>query len=294
MDAALVLAALGEPVATRAQLLAAGARPRDLTAAVRGRSLIRVREGYYADPLADPALLQAVRIGGRLGCVSALRRHGVWAPSHPFPHVSVDPKASRLRSPRNRHIALEQQNRDGCEVHWTAAADDTDTSAHTVGVVNALAQTIRCQPAEFAVAALDSALYQRLVTAQRVAAIFATLPRRFAPLEALVEPRCMSGIESIIRLELVKLGIPFEVQAPFDRVGFVDFLVAGCVVVEVDGREYHEGEVPTARDYARDAYLAAREYIVVRLNYRQVMFERELAIAAILGALRAHRRGPVV
>lgn len=294
MDAALVLAALREPVATRAQLLAAGATPRDLTVAVRGRRLIRVREGYYADPLADSALLQAVRIGGRLGCVSALRRHGIWAPPHSFPHVSVDPKASRLRSPRDRSRALQQQNRDGCEVHWTAAADDVDPSVHTAGIVNALAQTIRCQPAEFAVAALDSALYQRLVTAQQVAAIFTTLPRRLAPLESLIEPRCMSGIESIIRLELVRLGIPFEVQVRFDRVGIVDFVVAGCVVVEVDGREYHEGEQPTARDYDRDAYLVAGEYIVVRLNYRQVMFERDLAIAAILGALRAHRRGPAV
>lgn len=294
MDAALVLAALGEPVATRAQMLAAGTTPRDLTAAVRSGRLTRVREGYYAEPLTDPALLQAVRIGGRLGCVSALRRHGIWVPPPAFPHVSVDPKASRLRSPRDRRVALEQQNRDGCEVHWTAVADTTDASVHTVGIINALAQAIRCQPAEVAVAALDSALYQRLVTAKQVAAIFASLPRRFAPLEALVEPRCMSGIESIIRLELVSLGIPFEVQVRFDRVGFVDFLVAGCVVVEVDGREYHEGEVPTARDYTRDAYLAAREYIVVRLNYRQVMFERELAIAAILGALRAHRLGPAV
>ena len=294
MDAALVLAALGEPVATRSQLLAAGATPRDLTAAVRDRRLIRVREGYYATPVADAALLQAVRIGGRLGCVSALRRHGVWAPPHPFPHVSVGPKASRLRSPRDRYVALEQQNRDGCEVHWTAAADEPDASVHTAGIVNALAQAIRCQPAEFAVAALDNALYQGLVTAQQVAAVFATLPKRLDHLQGLIEPRCMSGIESIIRLELVKLGVPFEVQARFDRVGFVDFLVAGCVVVEVDGREYHDGEMPTARDYARDAYLAAREYIVVRLNYRQVMFERELAVAAILGALRAHRRGPAV
>lgn len=294
MDAARALSALGEPVATRAQLLAAGATPRDLTVAVRGRSLIRVREGYYAEPRTDPAVLQAVRIGGRLGCVSALQRHGIWVPPHPFPHVSVDPKASRLRSPRDRHRALEEQNRDGCEIHWTTAVDDTDVSVHTASIVNALGQTIRCQSAEFAVAALDNTLYQRLVTTRQVAAISGALPRRLARLLDLVEPRCMSGIESVIRLELVRLRIPFEVQVRFDGVGYVDFVVAGCVVVEVDGLEYHEGDVPTARDYARDAHLAALGYIVVRLNYRQVMFERELAVGAILGALRSHRRGPVV
>jgi len=292
MDAELALAAIGEPVATRAQLLGAGASPRDLTAAVRERRLLRVRDGYYAAPTTDSKLLQAVRIGGRLGCVSALLRHGVWVPPHTFAHVSLEPNASRLRSPRNSAVPLIEQNRDGCELHWAVAVEERDSSIHTSGIVNALAQTIRCQPAEFAVAALDSALHQRLVEARQVAEIFAALPQRLAPLQALIEPRCMSGIETIIRLALIDLGIPFEVQVRFDRVGFVDFVVAGCVVVEVDGREYHQGEVPTARDYDRDAYLAALGYIVIRLNYRQVMFERELAIAAILGALRAHRRGP--
>ncbi|GAB3605418.1 hypothetical protein GCM10027413_08270 [Conyzicola nivalis] len=294
MDATLALAALGEPIATRSQLLSAGATPRDLTVAVRGRRLLRVREGYYAEPLADPALLQAVRIGGRLGCVSALQRHGVWVPPHSFPHVSVEPNASRLRSPRDRSRPLEPQNRDGCEVHWAGAVEIDDASVHTCGIVNALAQTIRCQPAEFAVAALDSAMYQGRVTARQVAAIFAALPKRLTPLRSLIDSRCMSGIETLIRLALIDRGIPFEVQVRFVGVGVVDFVVAGCVVVEVDGREYHEGEVPTARDYARDAELAARGYIVVRLNYRQVMFERELAIAAIVGAVRAHRRGPTV
>jgi len=293
MDAALVLTALGEPVATRTQMLAAGAAPRDLTAAVRNGRLLRVREGYYAAPSADPGLLQAVRIGGKLGCVSALRRYGVWVPPHPFPHVVVEPNASRLRSPRDRFQPLETQNRDGCELHWTSAKGD-DESVHTVGISAALGQAIRCQPADYAVAALDSARNQRLVTAGEVADIFTAVPQRLRPLHALIEPRCMSGIETIIRMSLLDLGIPFDVQVRFARVGTVDFVVAGCVIVEVDGREYHEGEVPAARDYARDAYLAAQQYIVVRLNYRQVMFDRELAMAAILGALRAHRRGPAL
>ena len=75
MDAVSALAAIGEPVATRSQLLAAGSTPRALTVAVRNRQLVRVREGYYALPSADPMLLQAVRIGGRLGHGGARRYH---------------------------------------------------------------------------------------------------------------------------------------------------------------------------------------------------------------------------
>ena len=292
MDAAQVLASLGEPVATRAHLLAAGATPRDLTAAVRTRRL--VREGYYAAPSIDPMLLQAVRIGGRLGCVSALDRHGVWVAPHLFPHVSVDPHATRLRTPRNRFRPLTAETRDGCELHWLPAIDGSASSIHTVGIVDALAQALRCQSRELAVAALDSARYQRLVTGAQIDRIFAGAPQRLAALRGSIDPRCMSGIETIIRLELVTLGVPFELQVAFGGIGTVDFVVAGCVVVETDGVLGHRDAESAVRDYERDAALAALGYIVVRLNYQQVMFQRPLALAAILGALRSHRRGPAV
>jgi len=294
MDAASVLAALGEPVATRSQLLAAGATPRSLTEAVRSRRLIRAREGYYAMPTVDPMLLQAVRIGGRLGCVSALERHGIWVEPHQFPHVSVDPHATRLRTPRNRFRPLTADTRDGCELHWQPAIDDVATTVHTVGIVDALAQALCCQSRELAVAALDSALYQQLATCAQIDRVFAAVPRRLAPLRESIDARCMSGIETIIRLELVTLGIPFELQVAFRGVGTVDFVVAGCVVIETDGHLGHRDAASAVRDYERDVALAALGYIVVRLNYRQVMFQRAEAVAAILGALRAHRRGPAV
>jgi len=294
MDALRTLANLGQPVATRAQLLARGVAPRDLTAAVRTNRLLRVREGFYARPDADPFLLQAVRIGGRLGCVSALAAQGVWVAPHLFPHVSLDPKASRLRSPRDRFRPLQPETLDGCELHWVAPIDPGRASVHTVSIIDALAQAARCQSKELAVAALDSALYQRLVVQAQVDALIATLPSRLAPLAGLTEARCMSGIETIIRLILIELGIAFEPQVTFPGIGTVDFVVAGCVIVETDGHLGHDGEIASLRDYARDAALAARGYIVVRLNYRQVMFERDLAVAAILGAVRSHRLGPAI
>lgn len=165
---------------------------------------------------------------------------------------------------------------------------------HTAGIVDALVQAARCQPKELAVAALDSALFQRLATRAQLGTVFGALPARLAPLAGLVDARCMSGIETIIRLLPVELGIPFEPQVVFPGIGTVDFVVAGCVVVETDGHLGHDGAVASLRDYARDAALVARGYIVVRLNYRQVMFERDVAVDAILGALRSHRRGPAV
>jgi very-short-patch-repair endonuclease len=63
-------------------------------------------------------------------------------------------------------------------------------------------------------------------------------------------------------------------------------VIEGCVVVETDGRQNHEGSAEQARDYDRDMRLAARGYIVLRFNYRQVMFHRDEVMAAVLGALR--------
>lgn len=294
MDAATALAVVGEPVATRSQLLAAGTTPRALTLAVRSRQLIRIREGYYALPSADPMLLQAVRIGGRLGCISALGAHGVWVAPHRFAHVALEPNAARLRSPRDRFRPLRRELLDGCELHWLPSVDEVGSSVHTVGVVDALVQAIRCQPEELAVAALDSTLHKQLVPPSAVDVVFAAAPRRLAPLRDLIDPRCMSGIETIVRLILVDLGVRFEPQVAFRGIGTVDFVVAGCVVIETDGHLGHDGEEAALRDYARDLALEALGYIVVRLNYKQVMFEREAVVTAILGALRAHRRGPSV
>jgi len=293
MDAAAALSATGEPVATRAQLLAAGARARDLTAAVRLRALVRVREGYYASPSADPLLLQAVRVGGRRGCVSALAAHGVWVAPQRFVHVALDPTASRLRSPRDRFRPLTPESLDGCELHWLPSID-RGGSVHTVGVVDALLQALRCQSAELSVAALDSALYERLTTPADIDRVFAALPKNLQHLRSKIDARCMSGIETIVRLILVEMGVPFEVQVGFRGIGTVDFVVAGCVVIETDGRLGHDGDVGVARDYDRDVALAALGFTVVRLNFRQVMFAREAAIAAIRGALRSHRLGPVI
>lgn len=43
-------------------------------------ALVALRHGWYATPTADPDGVSAVRAGGVLGCVSALRKHGLWVP----------------------------------------------------------------------------------------------------------------------------------------------------------------------------------------------------------------------
>lgn len=273
------------PVRATAELRRLGVSASRLTEAVHSRELIRVRRGHYALPDTDELLLHAVRIGGRLGCVSAAARLGIWvADEYPFAHVSLHHHASRLRSPANRRVALSDDNRNGCELHWWPTAAQ---GGHQLGVTDALAQIVRCQRPELAIASLDSALHKKLVP--DLDAVFALVPRKYRRLASRVDARCMSGIETLVRLMLERAGLSFEPQATFDGIGDVDFLVEDFLVIETDGRTFHKNE--QLRDYRRDAMLAARGYVVLRFDYRQVMHDPALVMAAINGALRARRAG---
>ena len=276
-------------IVTTQQFLGAGVLARQLRADVRANRLLRVRQGHYSFPSADPGALEAVRIGGLLSCVSAAGRLGIWVPDHPFIHVAMRHEASRMRSPRDRFAALSGDNRDGCELHWWPRIDADAASLHSVGPLDALAGIIRCQPRMIAVASLDSALFEKKIVAAELRRIFADVPGRYASILEDVDGRSMSGIESIVRLIVRDAGLRCEIQVAFRGIGIVDLVVEGCVVIETDGRRNHEGTLNQRRDYDRDLALADLGFSVVRCDYRQVMHHPERVLAAILGALRSHR-----
>jgi len=280
----------GRTVATRATLLALGATGYDLTAAVRAGRLIRVRRGHYALPTLEPRTWQAVRIGGVLTCISAADHYGIWVPVHREAHVAMRPNASRMRRPRRRPERLTPHNRGGCALHWWPLLDEP--GAHAVTVLDCLAHIIRCQPRPIALAALDSALHHRLITWPEVERVFGAVPMKHAGLMSEIDARSMSGLETIVRTLLRDAGLDVRLQVPFRGVGRVDLVVEGCVVVETDGRRFHEGPEREHRDYRRDAVLASRSRTTLRFEYWQVMREPELVLAAVLGALRAHRESP--
>lgn len=274
-------------IVTTEQLADAGWAARELTRAVRARELIRVRRGHYALPRTDARVLEAVRIGGVLGCVSALERLGVWVAEHPFVHVSLHHSASRLRSPRDRHRPLSAENRDGSVLHWWPTLGPNDGAM--LSVIDALAQIVRCQPRPLAVSSLDSALHEKIIDESALDRVFEAVPLHFGALRRDIDSRSMSGLETIVRLMVKDAGLRCEPQVTFAGLGDVDLVVEGCIVIETDGHQNHDKLEHRRRDYARDAALAARGYIVLRFNYRQVVHQPEVVMAAIRGALRTHR-----
>jgi len=271
-------------IRSRAELRARGATGRELTAAVGAGELVRVRRGLYALPETPDAVLTAVRIGGRVSCVSALAQAGVWVYESPFAHLQMPPSASRSRSPADRLVALTPDNRDGCELHWSALVRPDAAHRHLVSPVDAMIMAVRCQHPWFAVASLDSALRVGYLAWSELDPVFHGLPARLHYLRPLIDHRSDSGLESVMRMILLDAGIETEIQVRIVGVGRVDFVVAGCVVVETDGAAFH-GDAERPRDYDRDLTLATLRYTVIRVNYRQVMFQKSRVVLAIRTAI---------
>ena len=283
-------AELGVIVASREQLLAAGASGRLLSTAVKGGYLVRARRDHYVLPGTSANLIRAVRIGGRLACVSALEQANVFALDASWPHVSLDPDASRLRSPNNRFVALHDQNRDGAELHWSPLFDPDRATAHSVGLPDALAQSLRCQEPRFALASLDNALHHGLVTAGDISEVFAHSPQRLQYLKPLVNRRVEAGQETVLGWIIREAGLRYEVQVTFPGIGRVDTLVEGCLVVEADSRLAHDGWSLHVVDRNRDVDLARLGLMSLRPVYQRIMFTPHDVRDAILQLVNVHHR----
>jgi very-short-patch-repair endonuclease len=71
-----------------------------------------------------------------------------------------------------------------------------------------------------------------------------------------------------------------------DGVGRVDFLVAGRVIVETDGRAFHVGAESFARDRRRDRAAARLGLRVLRYTYAEVLGAPELIVDDVRAVLR--------
>src|SRR4051812_43904032 len=108
-------------VAHLQDLLSAGYSRYQVAALHRQGELIRPRTGWYVSPWHDPEVVAAVRVGGRVTCVSAARSYGLPTPGDRRVHVCLPTNASRLRSSSDGHRVGAGQ--DAAVVwHWSDAA----------------------------------------------------------------------------------------------------------------------------------------------------------------------------
>jgi len=280
---------IGCSVASREQLLAFGASSRMLTVAVRGAHLLRVRRDHYALPSLHKLSTRAVRVGGKLGCASALRDHDIFGFDSVKAHIHLERDGSRLRSPGDPRRSLTPRNRGGDLLHWSTLLRPEEANEYRIGIVDALAETLRCNHRWHALASIENALFLKRITELDLGDVFSRLPESRQHLRKQLDGRSEAGQETVLRSALWEAGIESEIQVEVPGVGRVDGLIEGRLIWECDSRLAHEGWDMHVRDRNRDIDAARQGYMSIRPAYNRTMFATGEVVEAVKNLLAATR-----
>ena len=267
-------------VAATHELLAAGHSAPELASAVRAGAVRRARKGWYCRPDLHPQVQMAARVGGALGCVSALALHGGWVPEGEPLHVVMPTNAARPRSPRDSRKRL----RDGGHhvlLHWSG----THGARTIVSPLRAIHEVLLCLEPEFASAAIGVLLYERPDLRRPWRRALASLPHGRTAWVRRIDHICESGTEVLWWFRMWKHHLPVRRQVEIDGIGRVDFLIGERLVIEVDGAEYHTDPAAFEADRLRDALLSVRGFRVLRFSYRMTLDHWPVVEAAVLAAI---------
>jgi very-short-patch-repair endonuclease len=240
-----------------------------------------VRRGWYAAPDTPDDLVTAVRVGGRLACVSAGAHYGWATPERHGVHVCVAENAARLRRPGAAAPHSASPNL-GVVLHWGSPIAKTDRPRLITSRFETVAHLIGCLDPEHAVAALDSFLHSEPEHSTELEQWLSSLPAHILRELSSRSSLCESFLETIGRIRLERAGIVGAHQVEIDGVGRVDLVIDGRLVIEWDGKQHEESHEDDCR---RDALLTSMGYHVLRFTYRLVMEEWHIVIAAVRAAL---------
>jgi hypothetical protein len=166
----------------------------------------------------------AVLANGTLTCASAAPFHGMW----------------RLHEPERLHLLCAHGSASGAVVH-RASLVPTEFPQPVASLTDTLLHALRCLPPVDAAVMVESALLQGRTTldylrqrlpGNRNGAARAVLD--------LVDGTADSAIEVVARLLFRNQGIYTQTQVNLPGIGFVDFLLEGFLIVEIDGSTHLE------------------------------------------------------
>jgi hypothetical protein len=286
VDRADALLARQGGMARRRHLRKAGLSRRRLKALVASGRLRLLTPDLYAttDPQPDDTLRAAVlRLEAVVSHQSAALLWGIELVTTPAkPHVTVG---------RNRGRA----EHDGVEVHRRDIRSDERELCGEVpitSVVRTLLDLCRALPLAEAVASVDSALRQQLVTLDELVGALRRLPagrgrglvRRVLDL---ADPAAGSMLESLCRVLMAEAGLPrpepqYVVRHRGAWVGRVDFAwPEQRVIVETDGFAFHSDRASYRKDRRRHNALQLAGWQVLRFSWEDVVHEPDYVVAAL-------------
>lgn len=237
-----------------AELERAGVARRRLTRAVRDGAVHQLDRGLFCLPGKETTwLTEAVRRSAVLSYGAAAQHHGLEV----FGHVGLHLAAAGPRTVRRSTVFHRRP---------------VECDARVTTLRQTLLDCCRCLPTGQAVSVLDSALRQGRADLDELARLVpphGRWARRLGDAVRLVDPQAQSVLESAARVLFVEAGVgPVESQVEIPRVGWVDLVVAGWLVIEVDGYAVHRDRF--REDRRRDAELTRQGFGVLRFTYDDV------------------------
>lgn len=252
-------------VVSLAELRAAEMTAEELEGALASGRLRRVVRGWFASPLAQSDEVAAITAGGRLGCLSACKAHGLWTPPILSPHVIVGRGATK-RGP-----------------NWHRVRERLPSSA-VYPLEECLEHVVRHHDPETALMVLESAMEKGRITPNKAQVIAATGANHKQRLLDYLDSGAGSGLETRVRLFVQRHRFRVQTQVEITGVGRVDMLVGQSLIIECDGDEFHRDP---KEDRRRDLAARALGYRVMRLSYEQIMHTWEASSAALLAVLKS-------
>lgn len=240
---------------TVAQLAAQGLSPAQVTELLAQGRLRRVARLWLAERLTSADAIRAVQLGGRLGCVSACRHHGLWVPPDRDLHVAINPR-----------VTLPVNPPAGVRFHRLA----TPCPTAVLPLEAAVAQVVHRHDVETGLIVLESAVNSRRMHEADARHILSRLPTRKARAAQHFSPLAQSGSETRLRLFFQRRRIPVEPQAFIPGVGRVDLLVGRSWILEADSAAHHAAPQDVMVDRARDVNARIEGYDRDRLSFEQI------------------------
>lgn len=244
--------------------------------------LIRIRIGWYADPVLSQAAIRAVRVGGVLGCTSAAASWGIVTPEHSdrLLEVSILPGTTRLRRADDASRRARAGSDRGVRWHWDH--HELPAQSWRVSPPDAILQMAACVGFRWLVAAVDSARratqHEPILTKEGLELVRTALPQRLRGAVDRSDPRSETSGETFIRLELEDRGLPFVPQQWLTAGYRPDGLVDGWLPIEIDVMQTHSGAEAVERDRERDGTIALFTTPPVRFTQTQAV--RDTAFVA--------------
>lgn len=255
-------------VARRPVLGRLGITDAQLRKAVRGGVLEPAR-GIYALASASDADVELVRNRQLRTCVSAAPFHELWAIDHPGP----------------QHVHQVRSHGRNDVVHHGGLVLPAHPLRPVASLVDVLIHALRCLPWQESLVMVECAVGRGDMT---VPFLLERLPgkRNGKAREVLrwVDRGADSLMETLARTYFRRAGIQVQPQFYIDGVGYMDLLLDGWLLVELDGRHHAEWK-QVKKDHRRSNLSVVQGYTVLRYYYSDVVYDPEAMVAEVLAVL---------